>query len=139
LPNSTRVDSLTNFQHTEVDGDDLTVSYLVEDAVGLDDARLAVIRQIALAEPSLVGRNISTTGHVAGVVVTVTMAEGSREAPMITAASRALAESFGERYPDIEFMLTGTVVFAEATKLATDRRCSSPCHWRFLPWCCACC
>jgi uncharacterized protein len=121
LPNSTRVDSLTNFQHTEVDGDDLTVAYLVEQAPFLDEARIAAIRQIALAEPSLVGRNISASGHVAGVVVTVTMAEGSREAPMITAASRALAESFAERYPDIEFMLTGTVVFAEATKLATDR------------------
>ena len=121
LPNSTRVDSLVNFQHTEVDADDLTVNYLVENAAALDDEAIARIRRIALAEPSLMGRNISATGHVAGVVVTVTMDEGSRDAPMITEASRALAEEFRQRYPDIEFMLTGTVVFAEATKLATDQ------------------
>ncbi|MEE4249809.1 MAG: MMPL family transporter [Alcanivoracaceae bacterium] len=121
LPNSTRVDSLVNFQHTEVDADDLTVNYLVENAAALDDEAIARIRRIALAEPSLIGRNISPTGHVAGVVVTVTMDEGSRDAPMITEASRALAQEFGQRYPDIEFMLTGTVVFSEATKLATDQ------------------
>ena len=121
LPNSTRVDSLVNFQHTEVDGDDLTVNYLVEDAAELDDKAIARIRRIALAEPSLIGRNISPSGHVAGVVVTVTMDEGSRDAPMITEASRALAQEFAQRYPDIEFMLTGTVVFSEATKLATDQ------------------
>ena len=121
LPNSTRVDSLVNFQHTEVDADDLNVNYLVENAADLDDEAIARIRRIALAEPSLIGRNISPTGHVAGVVVTVTLDEGSRDAPMITEASRALAEEFRQRYPDIDFMLTGTVVFAEATKLATDQ------------------
>jgi uncharacterized protein len=121
LPNSTRVDSLVNFQHTEVDADDLNVNYLVERAAELDDEAIARIRRIALEEPSLIGRNISPSGHVAGVVVTVTMDEGSRDAPMITDASRALAEEFRQRYPDINFMLTGTVVFAEATKLATDQ------------------
>src|SRR5690606_19708186 len=43
LPNSTRVDSLTNFQHTEVDQDDLTVRYLVEEAAALDDLQIARI------------------------------------------------------------------------------------------------
>ena len=132
LPNSTRVDSLTNFQHTEVDQDDLTVSYLVENAARLDDGQIARIRQIALGESSLIGRNISASGHVAGVVVTVTMGEGSREAPMITEASRQLALQFAERYPDIEFLMTGTVVFAEATKLATDQAMSFTLPLAFL-------
>ena len=132
LPNSTRVDSLTNFQHTEVDQDDLTVSYLVENAAQLDDRQIARIRQIALSESSLIGRNISASGHVAGVVVTVTMGEGSREAPMITEASRQLALQFAERYPDIEFLMTGTVVFAEATKLATDQAMSFTLPLAFL-------
>ena len=132
LPNSTRVDSLTNFQHTEVYQDDLTVSYLVENAAQLDDGQIARIRQIALGESSLIGRNISASGHVAGVVVTVTMGEGSREAPMITEASRQLALQFAERYPDIEFLMTGTVVFAEATKLATDQAMSFTLPLAFL-------
>ena len=132
LPNSTRVDSLTNFQHTEVDEDDLTVRYLVEEAAALSDTQIARIRQIALNEPSLIGRSISASGHVAGVVVTVTMSEGSREAPMITEASRQLALQFAERYPDIEFLMTGTVVFAEATRQATDQAMSFTLPLAFL-------
>src|SRR5690606_31738119 len=55
---------------------------------------------------------------------TVTMAPGSREAPEITAAARELADVYRERYPDIEVMLTGTVVFAQATDEATAQTMS---------------
>lgn len=124
LPNSTRVDSLANYQHTEVDEDDLFVSYLVEDVASLSDEEIARVREIALSEPSLVGRLVSEKGHVAAVIATVTMAPGSREAPEITAAARELAQVYRERYPDIEVMLTGTVVFAQATDEATAQTMS---------------
>lgn len=124
LPNSTRVDSLANYQHTEVQGDDLFVSYLVEDAASLSPEDIAHLRTVALNEPSLVGRLVSGKGHVAAVIATVTMAPGSREAPEITAAARELAEVYRERYPDIEVMLTGTVVFAQATDEATAQTMS---------------
>lgn len=124
LPNSTRVDSLANYQHTEVEGDDLFVSYLVEDAASLSPEDIARLRKVALNEPSLVGRLVSGKGHVAAVIATVTMAPGSREAPEITAAARELAEVYRERYPDIEVMLTGTVVFAQATDEATAQTMS---------------
>jgi hypothetical protein len=121
LPYSTRVDSVTNHQHTEVAGDDLFTAYLVEDPASLDDADLARIKDIATAEPSLVGRLISPSGHVAGVVATVTMTDGHQEAAEITEAARALVAEYQQRYPDIRFMLTGTVVFSEASKLATEQ------------------
>ena len=121
LPSSTRVDSLTNFQHTEVEVDDLFTRYLVEDAAELSEEEIARIRDIALDEPPLVGRLIASRGHVAGVAVTVTMGEGHREAPEITAAARDIRDQMQARYPDIEFMLTGTVVFSEASKQATDQ------------------
>jgi len=124
LPNSTRVDSLANYQHTEVSGDDLFVSYLVEDSASLTDEDIARVREIALNEPSLVGRLVSEKGHVAAVIATVTMAPGSREAPEITAAARELAEAYRERYPDIDVMLTGTVVFAQPTDEATAQTMS---------------
>lgn len=124
LPNSTRVDSLANYQHTDVEGDDLFVSYLVENAASLSDEEIARVRTIALNEPSLLGRLVSKKGHVAAVVATVTMAPGSREAPEITAAARELAASYRERYPDIDVMLTGTVVFAQATDEATAQTMS---------------
>ena len=121
LPNSTRVDSLANYQHTSVQGDDLFVSYLVENAHDLTDTEIAAIRDIAVNEPSLAGRLVSGKGHVAAVVTTVTMTEGSREAPEITAAAQQMVAQYRERVPDIDFLLTGTVVFAQATDEATQQ------------------
>lgn len=132
LPNSTRVDSLVNFQHTEVEGDDLFVRPLVEDATEMSDARIDYVREVALSEPSLVGRMLSEEGHVAGVAATVTMSEGNREAPMITRAARDMAERFEQQYPGIDFMLTGTVVFSEATSIATKEAMSTTLPLAFL-------
>ena len=121
LPYSTRVESLTNYHHTEVDGDMLLVEPLVENATDLDADDVARIRDIAINEPALIGRVVSKRGHVTAVVVTFTMSHGSNEAPEITAAARQMAARYNEEFPGVEFMLTGTVVFAEATKEATDR------------------
>lgn len=125
LPHATRVDSLANFQHTEVEGDDLYVAPLVEYASELDDDDLVRIRQIALSEPSLIGRLLSERGHVAGIAATVTMGEGKTEAPEIAAAARDMARQYGERYPDIDFMVTGTVIFNQASAEATEQSMSS--------------
>ena len=67
MPRALRVDSLSNYQHTRADGDDLVVSDLVEDAMSLSDEELAEIRKIALAEPLLVNVIVSDRGHVAGL------------------------------------------------------------------------
>lgn len=121
LPNATRVDSPVNFQHTRVEGDTLNINPLVQDATAMTPEALERARQVALNEPSLVGRILSPEGHVAGVAVTVTMDEQNREAPRITRAARSMAGKFEQRYPDIEFMLTGTVVFSQATARATEQ------------------
>jgi predicted RND superfamily exporter protein len=63
IPYSTRVDSIANFQHTWSEGDDLIVEDLVPSAVSLSDEELFRIREIALAEPLLVNRLISSSGH----------------------------------------------------------------------------
>ena len=125
LPHATRVDSLANFQHTEVEGDELYVAPLVENAAGLSEPELERIRGIALNEPSLLGRLVSGKGHVAGIAATVTMGEGKTEAPEITAAAREMAEEYNRRYPDIDFMVTGTVVFNQAAAEATEQSMSS--------------
>ncbi len=125
LPNATRVDSPINFQHTRVDGDTLNINPLVEDAASMSPEAIERVRKVALNEPSLVGRILSPDGHVAGVSVTVTLDEQNREAPRITSAARSMAEEFEQRYPDIEFMLTGTVVFSQATEEATEQALST--------------
>jgi hypothetical protein len=67
IPYSRRVDSFTNFQHSWAVKADLTVEDLIANAQTPSDIEIARIRKIALAEPSLVNRSVSPTGHVAGV------------------------------------------------------------------------
>ena len=56
LPYSTRVDSLSNYQHTEVDQDDLNVRDLYSDALGMSDNEKQLVDNVSTSEPSLAGR-----------------------------------------------------------------------------------
>jgi len=73
LPNSTRVDSLSNYQHTEAIEDDLNVGNLYEDAANLTDQQLKKIRSIALNEPLLKRRLISPNSEVTAINITFEM------------------------------------------------------------------
>jgi hypothetical protein len=75
VPFSTRVDSITNFQYTRADGDDLIVEDLVTDPASLSPTQIAEIKKIALNEPLLVKKFISETGHVSVINVTVKLAD----------------------------------------------------------------
>ena len=119
MPKAIRVASLTNFQHTEVDGDDLYTEYLIEDALKLEGSAVDRIRRIALDEPALVHAVISEKGHVAVIGVTVVQDENKKSSPMIAEWSRNLRDEFREKYPDTDFMLTGTVIFSDAMGQAT--------------------
>jgi predicted RND superfamily exporter protein len=119
MPHAIRVQSLSNFQHTEVKGDELYTSYLVEDPLELDDAKLAKIRQIALQEPALLHAAVSPQGHVAAIAVTVMVEPGRRSAPMIAEWAEAVRDDYRERYPEVDFYLSGTVVFNQALSNAT--------------------
>ena len=66
-PYSIRVDSLTNYTHSEAFGDELVVAPLVDDAPSLSDADLARIEEIALNAIDIAGRLVSHDGRVGGV------------------------------------------------------------------------
>jgi len=111
IPYSIRVDSITNYQHTEAEGDDLLVANLVEEAGQLTDEQLEKIRKVALHEPLLVGRLISPDGAHAGINVTIQL-PGKRldEVPEVAEFAQRLARQAMERDPDVEVRLTGMVV-----------------------------
>ena len=71
VPFSTRVDSITNHQHTAAEEDDLIVDDLVVDPDALSDSDLITIQSIAINEPMLVNRVISPDSKYAGVNVTI--------------------------------------------------------------------
>ena len=80
VPWSTRVDSLTNYFHSESVEDDLNVEQLVDDAASLSDDDLARIERIALGEISIAGRLVSHDGRVAGVVISFALPDENSNA-----------------------------------------------------------
>jgi predicted RND superfamily exporter protein len=112
IPYSIRVDSLTNYQHTEADGDDLIVADLVPDPSQLDASALQRIHDIATSEPLLVNRLISGNGQVTGVNVTIQLPEegSGKEVPEITAFARDLVSDISAENPNLDVYLTGMVI-----------------------------
>lgn len=116
MPYSSRVDSITNFQHTAADGDDLLVQDLVTDAESLSAEALADIRRIALEEPLLAGQLISHDGLVSGVNVTVQLPRKNEmvEVPQVVNFARDLADKLQQNYPQLDVRLTGMVMLNNA-------------------------
>ena len=122
IPYSNRVDSITNYQHTEAEEDDLIVRDLVTDASTLNTQELEKIKDISINEPLLVDRLISKTGHVTGINVTVQMPrlDETKETPEVVSFARNLANEVRAAHPDIDVYITGMMMmnnsFAESSK-----------------------
>ena len=71
IPYSIRVDSLSNFQHTIAQGDDLIVRDLISAPEALQQDEIDTIKRVALNEPRLLHRLIPPNAQVTGVNVTV--------------------------------------------------------------------
>lgn len=121
LPFSGRVDSLTNYQHTYAEGDDLTVVDLVEgDPDDLTQDNLDYIRNVAMNEPLLVHNAVSDDGDTTGVNVTFNFPQKTiTEVPETSQAAEALLNKMQAKYPDIEMRASGMVslnnAFSEAS------------------------
>ena len=120
-PHSTRVDSLTNYSHSEAFEDDLIVGPLVEDAASLDDADLARVEDIALNAVEIAGRLVSRDGRVGGVAINFILPESADAATVeITDYLDAMLAEARASHPDLAYHLTGDIVmdraFADTTQ-----------------------
>ena len=115
-PYSIRVDSITNFQHTEALDDDLLVGDLLPATAALDDASIARIKQIALHEPSLVKRILSEQGEVTAVNITVQFPEQDKNKEVFDTYGFAeqLVTQFSAKYPEVDFHLAGVIAMNNA-------------------------
>ena len=114
-PASSRVDSITNFQHTRAEGDDLIVEDLFGEIDELSQSAIEYRKRVALSEPVLLNRVISGDGAVSTIIVTINFVEKTPEiVEAIAAHARELRDVYSDRYPHIEFYLTGTVMFDTA-------------------------
>ena len=109
-PFSTRVDSITNFQHTYASEDDLVVRDLVVKSNPLLPVDIEEIRNITLNEPLLYKRLISPDGTATAVNITVNLPQKDlTEIPIVMGFARDLAAEFQQRNPEARVAMTGMV------------------------------
>ena len=108
IPYNIRVDSITNFQHSWADGDELTVEDLIRNGAALSDETLLQKRAIALAEPLLRDNLISADADTTGINVVLQYPEESlTEVPEAVDVARTIVADIEADYPNIKVALSG--------------------------------
>jgi len=112
LPFVRRVNSLTNFQHTYAEGDEMIVRDLVPDIEAVDAAAGNEAREIALSRPEIVHSLISPDGKHAALQVLFRLpgTDVFTEVPSVVAETEVLMEEIRAANPDIRFGVTGSVM-----------------------------
>ena len=118
-PYSSRVDSLTNYDHTRAAGDDLVVEPLVAGAASLSDDDLARIARTAGEDAALAGRLVARDGRVGAVVISFVRADDP--SALVAAVPAFLDDVLAEartRYPELGYYMTGDVILNHTVNAA---------------------
>ena len=126
-PNSVRVDSITNYLHTEGTADGLIVAQLVDDAALLDEARIDRIREIALTSQETAGRFVSRDGRLAGLIVSLEIPELDRAQTRIEVvdALYGIVNEQRAANPDIDYHIYGELLLNRAVRDALNEDMST--------------
>ncbi len=116
IPHSIRVDSITNFQHTYAEEDDLIVDDLILEPTSMTKEQLDYAQKVALKEPALAARLLSLNSAHTGINVTVQLPgiDQMIENPATVAYARKMLAEAKVKYPDIDFRLAGMVMMNNA-------------------------
>lgn len=107
-PFALRVDSVTNFQYSWANGDDLTVEDLVRQGNTMSQTELDRRTAIALAEPLLLNNLLSKSAQTTGVNIVLQYPQKNlTEVPEAVAFARGLKAEIEKDYPDLTIVLTG--------------------------------
>lgn len=111
LPFVRRVDSLTNFQHTYAEGDEMIVRDLVEDPASVTPNEAAAAEEIAQSRIELKNSMIDPESTITQIQILFTLPGVSpeTEAPEIYREARALMAKYEAAYPEIDLRMTGSV------------------------------
>jgi len=150
VPYSIRVDSISNYQHTVSEGDDVFVQDLIEEPQSLEAEAIENIKSVALEQPQLVHKLVSSSGQVTGINITVELpAPLTEEAKLLTKEERDLIDpnialatameytremvtGFEADYPEINFQTTGIVAMNQAFPEAIEADAKSLLPMAFL-------
>ena len=126
LPYTIRVDSITNFQWTQADGDDLQVAPLLPDDAELTPEIIARTKERAMHETALMHRFVNDTGRMTVVSVTSQFPQLSGdELPETVFKARALRDEFLQKYPELDIYLTGSNMMSNAFTEAAKKDMAS--------------
>ncbi|MGB0506126.1 MAG: outer membrane lipoprotein-sorting protein [Pikeienuella sp.] len=111
LPFVRRVSSLTNFQHTYAEGDEMIVRDLIVDTSNITQADADEAKEISLSRIELSNSMIDPASSITQIQVLFTLPGKSpeTEAPMIYQEARDLIAKYEAEFPEIDLRLTGSV------------------------------
>ena len=111
IPHSLRIDSITNYQHTESVDDDLLVEDLLLEIEDLTTAKIAKIKAVTLNEPMLLHKLIAANGDSTIVNVTVQLPgkDFIKELPETGEYVDILIEKYRKLYPEIDIYASGII------------------------------
>ena len=110
-PYSTRVSSLTNYQHTTVEGDDLNISDFIENVSSLTESDLRELKNIALQEKQIVNFLLSENARVTFVNISLDIPLGTGFDDPIAFADKQ-KKIFNEKFPNIKILVAGSARFS---------------------------
>ncbi len=114
LPFSIRVDSLSNYQHTEVEGDDLIVRDLYTDAMSISVDELDLVDRVSTTEPSLAGKIHDKKHRATSVNATIQMpGKSADEVAIVAAAARKMANKIEAKH-NVKIRLGGVIFLNNA-------------------------
>ncbi|MCU8404626.1 MMPL family transporter [Vibrio vulnificus] len=122
VPYSSRVDSLTNYQHTEAVDDDLLVEDLLYQSYSLTAERIAKVRTIAMSEPLLVNALVSEKGDVAVINITMQMpgVDETAEVNEVVAYVEQMLSHYRAQYPDVTIYKAGIIAMNHSFAMAAQ-------------------
>ena len=121
-PYATRVDSISNYTHSEGFEDELVVEQLIDEASSLSNTDIQRIMDIALGTEEVAGRFVSRDGRVAGLVVSIILPDDNRELAKreVTDYLYETVANAGEKYASIDYHLLGGLILNRVIGDALD-------------------
>ena len=115
IPYTQRVDSITNFQYTYADGDELIVEDLVEFSGNTPTRSSNEIREIVLAEPLLYKQLVDESVSATVINVTSNLPNLSPfEVPEAVAYARTIRDTVRKEFPNVDVRLSGVSMLNNA-------------------------
>lgn len=121
LPLSTRVESISNYQHTYSQDDDLVVTDLINQGQ-YDKKHIRWVRNVVEDTPEVNGRLVSDNRDMAVINATIQLPDGDQTKEVIEIAdyARQLEQKYESAYPNHDIYLTGMVIMNDAFAVAAQ-------------------